>query len=299
MQAMYEALRPATLGEALGLMARRDDVLPIAGGTNVVVAMREGAHRGQALMDVTRLGELRGIRLADGQVVVGGGTTLAELLDSPLIAEHARPLHQAARSFANPLVRNRATVAGNLVDASPAADTAPPLLVLGSEVELASAAGSRRLPLDEFLVGVNQTLRQPNELVVAIRWPVPPPRSAGAFHKLGLRKGTACAVISAAVMVEGDGAGCVSRARIALGAVAVKPIRAYAAETALTGRVLTREAIKEAARLAASAARPIDDVRSTASYRQRIAGVLTHRLLTGAAVELGFVPVQFRYVPSM
>jgi carbon-monoxide dehydrogenase medium subunit len=289
MQAMYEALRPATLDEALGLMAGRDDVLPIAGGTNVVVAMREGAHRGQALMDVTRLGELRGIRLDQGQVVIGGGTTLVELLDSPLIAEHAWPLHQAARSFANPLVRNRATVAGNLVDASPAADAAPPLLVLGAEVDLASAAGSRRLPLDEFLVGVNQTLRQPDELVVAIRWPVPPPRSTGVFHKLGLRKGTACAVISAAVMVEGDGAGCVSQARIALGAVAVKPIRAYAAEKALAGQALTAQAIAEAARLAASAARPIDDVRSTAGYRQQMAGVLTRRLLTEVAAELGFV----------
>ena len=145
------------------------------------------------------------------------------------------------------------------------------------------------------MVGVNHTLRQPDELVVAIRWPIPPARSAGAFHKLALRKGTACSVISAAVMVEGDENGRVSQARIALGAVAVKPIRAYAAEDVLTpprkrhpaDQLLTKTAIEEATRLAAEAAQPIDDVRSTAIYRQRMAGVLTRRLLTEVAAELG------------
>ena len=199
---VYESLMPATLDEALDLLAGREDVLPIAGGTNVVVAMREGQHQGQTLMDITRLGELRGIRLENGCVVIGGGTTVTELLDSALVAEHACPLYQAAQTFANPLVRNRATVAGNLVDASPAADTAPPLLALGAQVELTSTGGSRLVPLDQFLVGVNQTLRRPDELVTAVRWAVPGPESRGGFYKLALRKGTACSVLSAAVMVQ-------------------------------------------------------------------------------------------------
>ncbi|MFC2036838.1 FAD binding domain-containing protein [Chloroflexota bacterium] len=288
MYPMYESLMPATLNEALDMLAGREDVLPIAGGTNVVVAMREGWYQGQTLMDVTRLGELRGIRLEGGYVVIGGGTTVAELLDSALIADHARPLYQAAQTFANPLVRKRATVAGNIVDASPAADAALPLLVLHAEVVLASAIRTRRLPLDQFIVGVNRTVRRLDELVVAIRWPIPPAHSAAAFHKLALRKGTACSVLSAAVMVEGNGQGLVSQARIALGAVAAKPIRAYAAEKALAGQVLTETIVEETARLAAGAAQPIDDVRSTATYRKRMVGVLTRRLLVEVAAELGW-----------
>jgi CO/xanthine dehydrogenase FAD-binding subunit len=288
MVAEYDALMPGSLAEALqALKESRDRVLPIAGGTNVVVAMREGGHRGKTLMDVSRLEELRGIQVENGTLRVGGGITVAELLDSPLIARHARPLHQAARVFANPLIRNRATIAGNIVDASPAADTAPPLLALEAEVELVSAFGPRRVPMDGFMRGVNQTERRPEELVVAFRWPLPPAHSVGAHHKLALRKGTACSVISAAVMVVGDGAGRVAQARIALGAVASRPIRVTAAEEALLGARLTAEVVERAAGLAAEAAQPIDDVRGTAAYRQRMVRVLVRRLLDQVAHELG------------
>lgn len=283
----YGSLRPETLEEALGVLAGVEDVLPIAGGTNVTMAMRAGEHRGKTLMDVTRLPELRGICLENGYVVIGGGTTVSQLLDSSLIAEYARPLYQAARVFANPLIRNRATVAGNIADASPAADTAPPLLVLDAEVGLASTSGSRWIPMDQFMVGVNQTVRQPDELIVALRWPAPTARSAGAFHKLALRKGSACSVLSVAVMVKAGADGCISQARIAMGALAAKPILAPQAEGVLVGKALTKEPIQKAARLAAESTEPIDDVRGTASYRQRMAGVLIRRLLTEAAAELG------------
>jgi CO/xanthine dehydrogenase FAD-binding subunit len=284
----YDALMPGSLAEALQALAERGEgVLPIAGGTNVVVAMREGGHRGKTLMDVSRLPELRGIQVENGTVRVGGGTTVAELLGSPLIAQHARPLHQAARVFANPLIRNRATVAGNIVDASPAADTAPPLLVLEAEVELVSVSGRRRVRLDQFMLGVNQTVRRPEELVLAFRWTVPSAHSAGAHHKLALRRGTACSVISVAVMVVGDGTGRVTQARIALGAVASRPIRVPPAEEALVGARLTAETVERTAGLAAEAAQPIDDVRSTAAYRMRMVRVLVRRLLDQVAQELG------------
>lgn len=283
----YGMLQPVTLEEALGALAGREDVLPLAGGTNVVMAMREGHHRGSTLMDVTRLAELRGTRLENGHVVAGGGATAAQLLDSAIIAERARPLYQALLTFANPLIRSRATMAGNIADASPAADTYPPLLVLDAEVELGSAAGRRYVLVDQFVVGPNQTLRRPDELIISLRWPVPGARSAGAFHKLALRKGSSCSVLSVAVMVDLDREGSVSRARIGLGAVAPRPIRAYEAEKSLVGRALTADAIQEAARLAADATQPIDDVRSKAGYRRRITGVLTRRLLEEAAGELG------------
>src|SRR5512139_13500 len=142
----FELLKPASLGEALELLARYGpDARPIAGGTNVLVELREDFAGPPILLDIGRLQELHGIEMArDGAVVsAGAAVTIAELLRDPLIAEHGLPLRQAASVFASPLVRNRATIGGNLVDASPAADTAPPLLALSAEVELASTKGTR------------------------------------------------------------------------------------------------------------------------------------------------------------
>lgn len=276
----FDLLRPQTLAEALALLAEHaPDVMPLAGGTNVIVELRDGHVCPKLLMDVSKLRELRGIRRENGHIVIGGGTTIAELLTHPLIAEHGAPLRQAAARLGNPLVRNRATVAGNLVNASPAADTAPPLIALGAEVELTRQAGTRRMPLDEFMIGVNRTLIQPDELVTAIRWPVPPVHSAAGFYKIGLRKADACSVINAAAMVTWDENGRCRQARIALGAAAPHPIRAREAEAALIGQPLTADVMAEAARLAAQATRPIDDIRGTAAYRRRMAEVMVRRLL--------------------
>ncbi len=174
----FDLLRPRSLPEALEMLAE-SDVMPIAGGTNVVVDLRAGKHRPRALVDIGRLDGLRGIRHEDGMpgnsghgyLVVGGGTTISDLLDDPLIARYASALREAAQVFANPLIRNRATVGGNLVDASPAADTAPPLLVLDAEVELSGQGGTRCVPLADFLVGVRVTVRRPDELLTAVRCP--------------------------------------------------------------------------------------------------------------------------------
>jgi CO/xanthine dehydrogenase FAD-binding subunit len=209
--------------------------------------------------------------------------TIEALLNDPLIKQHATVLRDAASVMANPLVRNRATLAGNLVNASPAADTAPPLLVLDAEVELRSEQGSRRLPLDQFFTGVGETIREPHELLTSIRCPLPAATSAAAHRKLALRKASAISVVSAAVALAFDGDGCCEQARIALGAVAPTPIRAYEAETALLGRPPTAETIAEAAHLAVRATSCIDDIRGCVAYRQHTAEVLVRRLLTEAA----------------
>lgn len=277
----FELLMPRTLSEALEMLAGAGGgVAPVAGGTNLVVDMRGGRHRPSVLVSVAGLEELHGIRRENGHVVIGATTTVAELLEEPLIAEVAPPLWSAARVFANPLVRNRATVGGNLVDASPAADTAPPLLALDAEVQLTSKEGSRWIPLDEFFLGVRQTLRQPDELLTAIRFPVPPSGTFGGFHKLGLRKADAISVASVAVMVEVGDDGACRKARIAMGAVAPKPIRAYEAESLLEGHVLDPERVAEAARLCAEATSPISDIRASAAYRRHVVEVLTRRLLS-------------------
>jgi carbon-monoxide dehydrogenase medium subunit len=287
MQAEINLFRPETLQDALALLSKHTPHgKPLAGGTNVVVELRAGYHQGKSMVDLTRLQELRGIHPENGYIVIGGGTTISELLTDPLIATYGAPLRQAAAVFANPLIRNRATVAGNLVDASPAADTAPPLLALGAEVELVSQDHARWLPLDEFMVGVRKTLIQSDELMRSIRWVKPSARSAGAFYKMGLRKADAISVLSVAVMVECDTAGRCTLARIALGAVAPRPKRAHEAENALVGRLLQADEIAEAARLAAEATRPISDIRGTADYRKRVTEVTVRRLLTQTAETL-------------
>jgi CO/xanthine dehydrogenase FAD-binding subunit len=277
----FDLLRPTTLPEALEMLAKgAPDVTPLAGGTNVIVDMRAGHRSPRALLDLGKVKELRTIRTEDGHIIVGGGTTIADLLNHPLIAEHGTPLREAAANLGNPLIRNRATLAGNLVDASPAADTAPPLLTLDAEVELASSEGTRRLSLEDFLIGPNETLLRPEELLVAVRWPIPPPQTSGGFRKVGLRKASACSVVTAAAMVTWNGNGVCKEARIGLGAVAPKPIRPHAAEEALRGQPLTEQVIAEVARLSAEASSPIDDVRGSADYRKRVTEVLVRRLLT-------------------
>jgi CO/xanthine dehydrogenase FAD-binding subunit len=284
----FDLLTPKSVPEALSMLAdKAPNITPLAGGTNVIVNMRQDRCRYEMLMDLTGLDELRGIRRENGHLVLGSMTTVAELLEAPQIAEHASPLREAAAVFANPLVRNRATVGGNLVDASPAADTAPPLLALDAEVELHSQRdGVRRVPLDEFMVGVNETKIRSDELLYAIRWLVPPPHSAGGFYKIGLRMGSACSVVSAAVMIESGADGVCQTARIALGAVADHPMRAYASEEKLVGQLLKPEVVEAVGGSSAENVHPIDDLRGTAAYRRRMVDVLVRRLLSRAASEL-------------
>lgn len=289
----FDLLMPQTLPEALDMLADAPEAMPLAGGTNLIPDIRSGRNRPAVLVNVAALDELRGIRRDDGHIVVGGGATIAQLLRDPLIAVHGAPLAEAAAVLASPLVRNRATLAGNLVDGSPAADTAPPLLALDAEVELSNREKSRWLPLDEFLLGVRRTARRPDELLTAVRWPIPAPNSKAAFYKIGLRQADAISVVSVAVLVVGTGlapalasapARC-RQVRIALGSVAPRVIRARAAEDALRGQSLTGEAIAEAARLAAEETSPIDDVRASAAYRRRVTEALVRRLLVTGSIQ--------------
>ena len=276
----FELAMPETLAEALDMMAERaPDVRPLAGGTNLIPNMRAGTHQPAALVNVEGLEALRGIDRQNGHVVIGSGVTIAELLEDDLIAEQGQLLREAAAVFANPLVRNRATVGGNLGNASPAADTAPPLLVLDAEVELATSDGSRWVPLEDFFVHVCDTICEPHELITAIRWPLPSEQSYGSFRKLALRKSMAISVVSAAARVTLDDDGRCQDVCIALGAVAPTPVRAYDAEELLRVERLEPELIDEVHAAACGAASCIDDVRSSAEYRERVTGVLVRRVL--------------------
>ncbi len=292
----FELLRPKTLDEALRLLSETPDALPIAGGTNLIPDMRKGTHAPSTLVDVAGLPELCCVREKSGRLLIGGGVKIAELLDDPMIARDTPILAEMARSFAHAMVRNRATIGGNLVAAAPCCNSAPALLALDAEVELASMVGIRRLPLAEFLVDAFTTERRPNELLTCVRVPIPSDRSLSGFVKMGLRKISCMAKIDVAVRVETDGKGRCEFSRIALGAVAPSPLRAKQAEEALVGQVLIASAptlqarrgeqqgkiILEAARLASEAAAP----RRGSEYKRQIVEALTRRLLEDIAERM-------------
>lgn len=275
----FDLKQPSTLTEALEILAATPTALPLAGGTNLIVDMRSGKLRPQVLIDIGGLQELCCIRQKGGHLLIGGGVTIAELLDDPMIGRHAPILGQMARSFANALIRNRATVGGNLVNAAPCADTAPALLVLDAEVELASVNGSRRVPLEEFLVDAFRTIRRPNEVLTAVRVPIPSETTVGGFEKMGLRKISCMAKVDVAVRVETDDGGLVTNARVAVGGASAVAIRARRAEEALIGRTLSGESIDAAADFAAEAAEP----RSGSEYKRQVVRGMTRRLLARLA----------------
>ena len=208
---------------------------------------------------------------------IGAGTTLAQMHRHPVLTERVPLLAECCRTFANALVRNRATLGGNLVNAAPCADTAPALLVLDAEVELQSVDGVRRMPLSEFLMGAFETKKEANELLTAVTFAMPPAGALGGFRKMGLRKISCMAKVDVAVMVVLDEAGACLEARIAHGAASAVALRVPEAEAALVGGVLSTERIDEAARLTETSAQP----RSGSEYKRQVVHGLTRRLLAG------------------
>ena len=279
---MFELERPVTLGEALKILSEVKGAEPIAGGTNLLVDMRKGTRRPRVLVDVAGLHDLHGIEVTNTEVIIGAATTIAEMLDSPILMKHAPVLVLACSSFANALIRNRATVGGNLVTAAPCSDTAPALLALDAEVKLASVRGTRRLPLEKFLVNAFSTIRRSDEILVGVRFPIPSATAVGAFRKMGLRKVSCMAKVDVAVMLDADPSGRCTAARIAIAAASPVAVRARAAEAALVGKALVPEAIAKAADLAAKAAAP----RAGSEYKLTVVEGLTRRLLTEAAGAL-------------
>ena len=258
-----------------------ETTVPIAGGTNLIVDMRARRERPDRVVGLGRVEELRGMEFGADRVSIGGGTTVTDLLQSPEIAQTAPSLVDSARLFAGLMVRNTATVAGNIACGSPAADLVPPLLSLDADVTLASVAGTRTLPLDEYFLGYKRDVREADELIVRVSWPRLSRPSVNTFYKLARRKGDAITVTGVALTLCAADGIC-TKARIALGAVAPVVFRARNAEALLEGRTLTPALIDEAAAAAAAASSPIDDVRATAEYRLHTVEALTRRLVAQA-----------------
>lgn len=286
MYARFDLIRPRGLDELLAACAR-DGQPPmlLAGGTVALLDIRSGKLDPKVVVSLDGVDGLRGIRREGKAVVIGARTTVSDILASADLAAAAPSLLEASELFAGLMVRNAATVAGNIACGSPAADLVPPLLSLDAEVELAGAGKSRRVALADYYRGYKQDVREAGELIARVVLPDPEPGDFNAFYKLARRKGDAITVVGVAVTVRLSGGAC-GKVRIALGSVSPAPMRATAAEAVLEGRALSADLIEAAAEAAERECSPIDDVRASAAYRRKMVRVLVRRLLGQAAEKL-------------
>jgi CO/xanthine dehydrogenase FAD-binding subunit len=272
-------LRPASLDEAVALLAAHPDARPVAGGTDLVVQLRDGRKSVRTLVDLAHLG-LAGIAERDGGLEIGACTPMSEIAAHALVRQRYPALAEAAGLVGAWLIQNRATLGGNLANASPAADTVPPLMVEEAEVAVAGQGGRRTVAVDELFRGPGRTSLGADDLIVSV-WLPPPPagRLVERFAKVGPRREQIIAMVSLAgrAVVAGDGA--IEGIRLALGAVAPTPVRARRAEAYLTGRRPEPLVVREAVRLLELDIAPIDDVRAPACYRRIAAAVLLDRFL--------------------
>lgn len=271
---------PKTLYETLALMNRwKGRAKLIAGGSNVIPDLRAKAIKPQVLVDISHLKNLSFIKEGKKRIRIGGLTTISEMASSKVIQKYAPILSKAAHQLGNPLVRNRATIAGNLADASPAADTAVPLLVLDAKVMAERDGGKhRQIPIDQFFLGPNQTVLKKDEMIREIIIPKPNSNRKMGYYKLGLRNAMTISVVSVAILMEMEENRC-RKARIGLGAVAPTPIRAYRTEDMLMGREVTKELIETCCNEVVKEISPITDIRASAEYRRSMASVLLRRLI--------------------
>ena len=272
----FEFLSVNSVSEALEAINTLPEVRIVAGATNVMNNIRSGKQKPANLVSLDKLDELRYIKLEDGKVKIGGLTRLADIAESEIIKENAPALHMAANVFADPNTRNRATIAGNICDASPAADSAPSLLVFDATVNLESINGKRSVAITDFFKGVNRTAREDNEIVTSIEFA---PCKKSGFYKVGMRNAMAISVVTAAAAIELAEDGTVKDCKIALGSVAPTPKRAVNAEKALIGKKLTEETYESIADIVRGDISPIDDVRATRTYRLGIAPVTVKRAI--------------------
>jgi CO/xanthine dehydrogenase FAD-binding subunit len=277
----FEYLAPRSLAEALEMLVDRPEAIPLAGGTDLLVQVKEGGRRVKALLSLKRLPELRQ-HAHSGALTLGSTVTVGRIAADSQIRQAYAALAIGAGLIGSVQIRNLATLGGNLCNASPSADTAPPLLVLGAQAVIASAQGERTIPLEEFFEGPRRTALQAGELLKAIIVPQPAEHSGSFYlrHTPRARMDLAVVDVAAAVTVEADGA--IVDARLALGAVAPVPLRARQAEALLAGQVPTDELWREVGAMAAREAEPIDDQRASAEYRRHLVDVLTRRALRSA-----------------
>ena len=270
-------LKPKTLEEAVGLLALPPGGQVLAGGTDFYPSVGERLPPGR-VVDITALREIRGISIETNEIRIGGLTTWTELIGTPL-PPCFDALKAAAREIGSVQIQNRGTLAGNVCNASPAADGVPPLLAFDAEVELISSGGKRRMPLAEFITGNRRTLLRPDEILAAIIVPRSIENASSAFLKLGARRYLVISISMVAAMLQADATGKVTAARVAVGSCSAVARRLPALEQRLFGTPARPGIASAVRREDLSVLSPIDDVRATVEYRLDASLTLVHRAL--------------------
>ncbi len=275
-------LRPASLAEAVTARADHPDWTVLAGGTDLMVeASLRPAPRG--VIDLWALPALGGVALDGDHLRIGAGTPWHDVIASPLVAARAAILADAAREIGALQIQTRGTIGGNVANSSPVGDSLPVLLALDAELELASVRGTRTVAYCDFALGYRRTALAADELITAIRLPPPPAGTWLGWRKVGTRRAQSISKVMAAAAVTVEG-GVITRARLGLGAVADRPIRALAAEAVAVGRAPDHATAALVADAAVAPITPITDVRSTASYRREVVRRLVMRFILAAGV---------------
>ena len=279
------ALRPRSLDEAVRFLSDDPALVPTAGCTDLMVRGPEALHRMDRVLDLLEIAEMRGIRENGGGIEIGATTTFTEIGRSPAIRAAFPALAQAAGQIGGWQIQNRATLGGNIANASPAGDSLPVLLALDAMVIAAGAGGLREIPYADFHTGYRKTALQAGEIVVRVRLPFLPAGGFQAFRKVGTREAQAISkvVVAMAGRIE---EGRIADPRLAAGSVAATPVRLRAAEEAVRGMAPGSETAEKAGREAAREVTPIDDVRSTAEYRRFALERVVRRMVLGIGQEI-------------
>ncbi|GBD93161.1 nicotinate dehydrogenase FAD-subunit [bacterium BMS3Abin05] len=270
---------PKNLEETLQILYRHPlQFYILSGGTDLVVKMQDGVIHPKHLLNLSFVRELKGFSSEDGQIVLGTNVTFGEILENSLFRKQAEPLYQAAKCMGSPQIRNLATLGGNIINASPAADSVPPLFVLNAEVCLESVNSIRWVKIEHLAAGPGKTIRKPFELLTKIRFPIKPASWHGGFLRLGQREALAISKVSLAYWGVLEN-GVIQDIRLALGAVAPTVIQPPKTEAFLKGNTLTETEMTRVAEILKTEVHPISDIRSNETYRREMCGVLLKRAL--------------------
>jgi aerobic carbon-monoxide dehydrogenase medium subunit len=283
----FEFHEPATLAEACELLSRRrGKARPLAGGTDLLVNMKKRVLNPKHLISLGRIPELSRLKRVNGMLTLGACVTIAEIAASDLVSKAASAIGQSAGALGTPMIRNLATIGGNIGSARPAADLPPSLMVYDAELVLAGLAGERCMPIAEFFKGPGLTAAKEDELITAVTIEVPRGYSGAGYLNLGVRKAQDCNIVNVASFLELDEkAEHIRTARIALGSVGPTPLRSSKAEKVLVGQKPDERLFEQAAQAATRDCTPILDFRGSAEYRRAMVAVLTRRTLDMALAE--------------
>jgi CO/xanthine dehydrogenase FAD-binding subunit len=276
----FEYDEPKSLEDTCELMASFGAKAKLlAGGTDLLVNMKKKLMAPAHVVSLGRVEPLRALEGSNGVIRIGALMTASAIAEAEGVKKSLSALAKGASSLGSPLIRNLATIGGNLVSARPAADLPPPLMAYGAELLLKKKGGERKVPVEAFFKGPGMTVIGPDEILAEIVVSKPPPGSGAGYMKLGVRKTLEISIVNVAAFLSVDGAGAIRTARVVLGAVAPTPIRAPSAETVLVGQKPSQEVFAKAGEAAAGDSRPIDDFRGSAKYRREMVKVLTRRAL--------------------